>query len=156
MISSSKSSKRQFGPAQCSFLYSPRDWKPISLGYGGAARLVLCDGNSAIYAYKCENPNKPINNPIEDGEMYLEFNSIASAYIPKRTKRYPKGVPITFAENVDYQKMLADGSLQVRNCSNCSRTGTDGIDIQAWTLIHKIALAVQRDGAFPEKVAYMR
>lgn len=27
----------------------------MSLGYGGAARLVLGDGESAIYAYKCTN-----------------------------------------------------------------------------------------------------
>lgn len=77
----------------------------MSLGYGGTARLVLSDGESAVYAYGCANLNRADNDPCEDGEIYIELRPIVSAYAPKRTKRYPDGVPIKSAESVDYEKM---------------------------------------------------
>lgn len=128
----------------------------MSLGYGGAARLVLSDGESAIYAYKCTNLNKRGNDSCEDGEIYIESRPIASAYVPKKTKRYPHGVPVRSAENVDYEKMVAAGSLKVTNCLNATCFGGDGIDAQAWELIHKIALRVQLDGVFPAEVGYFK
>lgn len=128
----------------------------MSLGYGGAARLVLSDGESAIYAYTCTNLNKRGNDPREDGEIYIELRPIASAYVPKKTKRYPDGVPVRSAENVDYEKMIAAGSLKVTNCSNASCPGDGGIDAQAWELIRKIALRIQLDGVFPAEVRYFK
>ena len=106
----------------------------VSLGYGGAARLVLSDGESAIYAYACTNLNKRDNDPCEDGEIYVELRPFASAYVPKKTERYPNGVPIRSAENVDYEK----------------------IDVQAWELIRRIALRIQLDGEFPAEVGYFK
>ncbi len=128
----------------------------MSLGYGGAAHLVLSDGESAIYAYACTNLNKRDDDPREDGEIYIELQPIASAYVPKKTKRYPNGVPIRSAENVDYEKMIAAGSLKVTNCLNASRLGGDGVDVQAWELIRKIALRIQLDGVFPAEVGYFK
>lgn len=128
----------------------------MSLGYGGAAHLALSDGKSAVYAYSCTNWNRPDDDPREDGEIYIEFGPIESAYVPKRTKRYPDGIPISSAENVDFEQMLAEGSLRVRNCSNASRVGADGIDVQAWNLIFKISLRIQLDGEFPSMVAYLK
>ena len=128
----------------------------MSLGYGGTARLVLSDGESAIYAYACTNLNKRGDDPREDGDIYIELQPIASAYVPKKTKRYPDGVPIRSAENVDYEKMIAAGSLKVTNCSNATRFGGDGIDAQAWELIRKIALRIQLDGVFPAEVGYFK
>ncbi|EJZ84754.1 hypothetical protein [Slackia piriformis] len=128
----------------------------MSLGYGGAARLVLSDGESAVYAYGCTNLNRADNDPCEDGEIYVELRPIASAYAPKRTKRYPDGVPIGSAENVDYGKMLVEGSLKVTNCSNASDIGSGGVDVQAWPLIFRIALRIQLDGAFPAEVWYFK
>ena len=57
----------------------------MSLGYGGAARLVLSDGESAIYAYAYTNLNERDNDPREDSEIYVELRPIASAYVPKKT-----------------------------------------------------------------------
>ncbi|MEE0518663.1 hypothetical protein [Slackia sp.] len=128
----------------------------MSLGYGGAARLVLSDGESAVYAYGCTNLNRADNDPCEDGEIYIELRPIASARIPKRTKRYPDGVPIKSAENVDYEKMLAEGSLKVTNCSSASDIGSGGVDVQALPLVLKIALRIQLDGAFPAEVGYFK
>lgn len=128
----------------------------MSLGYGGAARLVLSDGESAIYAYKCTNLNKRGDEPREDGEIYIESQPIASAYVPKKTKRYPNGVPIRSAESVDYEKMVAAGSLTVTNCSNATCLDGDGIDAQAWELIRRIALRIQLDGGFPAEVGYFK
>lgn len=128
----------------------------VSLGYGGTARLVLGDGKSAVYAYGCTNLNKQDNDPREDGEIYVESRSIVSVYVPKKTKRHPNGVPIKSAENVDYEKMIAVGSLKVTNCSSASRLGGGGVDVQAWELIRKIALRIQMDGSFPEKVGYFK
>ncbi len=128
----------------------------MSLGYGGTARLVLSDGESAIYAYGCTNLNRADNDPCEDGEIYIELRPIASAYAPKRTKRYPDGVPIKSAENVDYEKMLAEGSLKVMNCSNASDIGSGGVDVRVRPLVFKIALRIQLDGAFPAEVWYFK
>ncbi|HIS40585.1 MAG TPA: hypothetical protein IAC12_07140 [Candidatus Aphodovivens avistercoris] len=128
----------------------------MSLGYGGFARLVLKDEKSALYVYKCENLNRLDNDPKEDGQIYIELEPIASAHVPKKTKRYPEGIPLLFVENVDFGKMLADGSLGVENCTNCSLAGDDGVDVQAWDLIFKIALEIQRNGTFPETVGYFK
>lgn len=117
---------------------------------------MLSDGESAIYAYACTNLNKCDNDPREDGEIYIELQPIASAYVPKKTKRYPDGAPIRSAENVDYEKMIAAGSLRVTNCLNASRLGGDGVDVQAWELIRKIALRIQLDGVFPAEVGYFK
>lgn len=90
---------------------------------------MLSDGESAIYAYAYTNLNERDNDPREDGEIYIELQSIASACIPKKTKRHPDGVSIRSAENVDYEKIIAAGSLKVTNCSNASCLGGDGIDV---------------------------
>lgn len=76
----------------------------MSLGYGGFARLVLKDEKSALYVYKCENLNRLDNDPKEDGQIYIELEPIASAHVPKKTKRYPEGIPLLFVENVDFGK----------------------------------------------------
>ena len=47
-------------------------------------------------------------------------------------------------------------SLSVRNCSNAMHCDPGGIDIQAFSLISKIAYHIQADGAFPEKVCYVK
>lgn len=128
----------------------------MSLGFGGVARLVLSEEKGALYLYKCENLNKPDNNPLEDGEIYIELEPIFSAYIPKRTKRYPEGIPIHFPENIDLDELFAKGSLAVKNCSNVSFTDARGIDRQAITLIWEIALEIQLSGSFPPKIGYFK
>ena len=128
----------------------------VSLGFGGAAHLALSDGRSALYSYSCTNLNKPDNDPREDGEIYVELEPILSAYVPRRTKRYPEGIPISTVQNVDFPAMLAGGSLRVRNCSNASYAGGDGVDSQAWELILMIGLEIQRTGTFPDKVSYFK
>ena len=85
----------------------------MSLGYTGVAHLAVSDGKSALYTYVCENWNVPDNDPVEDGEIYVEFEPIASARKIVRTKRYPDGIPLRWAENVDFEQML--------NSSRCSR-----------------------------------
>ncbi|WP_195419351.1 hypothetical protein [Collinsella sp. D33t1_170424_A12] len=47
-------------------------------------------------------------------------------------------------------------SLSVRNCSNASHYDSNGIDLQAFSLISKIAYHIQADGAFPEKACYAK
>lgn len=128
----------------------------MSLGYGGSARLADSDGSSALYVYKCENINRSDNNPLEDGEIYIELKPIISAYTPTRTKRYPNGVPIHTAENIDLDELRSKGALKITNCSNTSYTSEDGTDIQAITLVWKIALEIQRTGIFPDKVFYFK
>ena len=78
----------------------------MSLGYTGAAHLAISDGKSALYTYVCENWNVKPNNPVEDGEIYVEFEPIASARKIVRTKRYPDGIPVTRAGNIDLAQML--------------------------------------------------
>lgn len=74
-----------------------------------------------------------------------------------RTKRYPEGIPLQgMAENVDPYELIEAGSLAVRNCSNTTRCDSSGVDLQAFSLISKIAYYIQADGAFPEKVCYAK
>ena len=128
----------------------------MSLGYTGVAHLAVSDGKSALYTYVCENWNVPDNSPVEDGEIYVELAPIASARKIVRTKRYPDGIPLRWAENVDFEQMLKDGTLSVRNCSNATRINSWNIDVQAMDLLSKIAFHIQRDGAFPPTVAYIK
>lgn len=128
----------------------------MSLGCAGAAHLVESDGLSALYTYKCENWNNPDDSPREDGEIYVEHEPIASAYVPKRTKRYPDGVPIHLAERINLGELLERGAVQIRNCSNMTHISPLGIDAQAMPLFRKIALAIQLTGEFPAEVSYVK
>lgn len=129
----------------------------MSLGYAGRAVLIDSDGRSAHYAYECENWNCKDDAPKLDGEIYIEFEPIATARKIVRTKRYPQCVPLSgMAENVDFYELMEAGSLSVRNCSNTTRCDTNGVDLQAFSLISKIAYHIQEDGAFPEKVCYVK
>lgn len=128
----------------------------MSLGYTGVAHLAVSDGKSALYTYVCENWNVPDNDPVEDGEIYVEFEPIASARKIVRTKRYPEGIPLRWAENIDFEQMLKDGTLSVRNRSNATRINSWNVDVQAMDLLRKIAFRIHRDGAFPPTVAYIK
>lgn len=128
----------------------------MSLGYTGVAHLAVSDGESALYTYVCENWNVPDNDSVEDGEICVEFEPIASARKIVRTKRYPDGIPLRWTENVDFEQMLKDGTLSVRNCSNATLINSWNIDVQAMDLLSKIAFHIQRDGAFPPTVAYIK
>lgn len=104
--------------------------------------VVRCasDGSAALYAYECENWNCKDDAPKLDGEIYIEFEPIATARKIVRTKRYPQGIPLNgMAENVDFYELMEAGSLSVRNCSNTTRCDTNGVDLQAFSLISKIA-----------------
>ena len=57
---------------------------------------------------------------------------------------------------MDFYELMEAGSLSVRNCSNTTRCDTNGVDLQAFSLISKIAYHIQADGAFPEKVCYVK
>lgn len=129
----------------------------MSLGYAGRAVLIDSDDRAALYAYECENWNRKNDAPKFDGEIYIEFEPIASACKIVRTKRYPQGIPLSgMAENVDFYELVEAGSLAVHNCSNATHCDPDGIDIQAFGLISKIAYHIQADGVFPEKVCYAK
>ena len=129
----------------------------VSLGYAGRAVLVDSDGRSALYIYECENWNRKDDAPTLDGEIYIEFEPIATARKIVRTKRYPQGIPLNgMAENVDFYELMEAGSLSVRNCSNTTSCDTNDVDLQAFSLISKIAYHIQADGAFPEKVCYVK
>lgn len=129
----------------------------MSLGYAGRAVLVDSDGSAALYAYECENWNCKDDAPKLDGEIYIEFEPIATARKIVRTKRYPQGIPLNgMAENVDFYELMEAGSLSVRNCSNTTRCDTNGVDLQAFSLISKIACHIQADGAFSEKACYVK
>lgn len=121
----------------------------MSLGYTGVAHLAVSDGNSALYTYVRENWNVPDNDPVEDGEIYVKLEPISSARKVVRTKRYPDGIPLRWAENVDFEQTLKDGTLSVRNGSNATRINSWNIDAQAMDLLREIAFRIQRDGAFP-------
>ena len=126
----------------------------MSLGYAGIAHLAISDGKSALYTYACENLNVPDNNPVEDGEIYVEFEPVVSARKIVRTKRYPDGIPVTRAENIDLAQLLEDGTLKNKNCSNATLVDQRGVGRQALILFDHIALGIQRDGVFPPSVAY--
>lgn len=129
----------------------------MSLGYAGRAVLIDSDDRAALYAYECENWNRKNDAPKLDGEIYIEFEPIASARKIVRTKRYPQGILLSgMAENVDFYELVEAGSLAVHNCSNATHCDPDGIDIQAFSLISKIAYHIQADGVFPEKVCYAK
>lgn len=129
----------------------------VSFGYAGRAVLVDSDGIAALYAYECENWNRKDDAPTLDGEIYIEFEPIATARKIVRTKRYPQGIPLNgMAENVDFCELMEAGSLSVRNCSNTTSCDTNDVDLQAFSLISKIAYHIQADGAFPEKVCYVK
>ena len=91
----------------------------VSLGYAGRAVLVDGDGSAALYAYECENWNCKDDAPKLDGEIYIEFEPIATARKIVRTKRYPQGVPLNgMAENVDFYELMEAG------CSRCATART--------------------------------
>lgn len=87
----------------------------MSLGYAGRAVLVDSDGRFALYIYECENWNCKDDAPKLDGEIYIEFEPIATARKIVRTKRYPQGNPLQgMAENVDFYELMEARALGVQ------------------------------------------
>ena len=53
------------------------------------------------------------------------------------------------AEEVDFYELMEARSLSVRSCSNSARHDSIGIDLQAFSLISKVAYHIQAVGSFP-------
>ena len=104
----------------------------MSRGIGAHANLVLQDEKSVIYEYGgCNLNEEKFRNEshIYDGVITVKTSCFLEPTIHKKMKRLPSGrkkliikrIPV----DVDYPKMVRDGLITIKNCSNCWKVTPD-------------------------------
>ena len=135
----------------------------MSLGYGGLARKTAENEQSVIYSYggynwnieKYHNENKLCDGEIEIKKCALPEPAILE--ITKKVNGKRKTITKRIEQAVDYNKLLSEEKISVKNCSNCWKFySSTQIDISALILIKKIFSAYQQDGHLPKTAAYFQ
>ena len=134
----------------------------MSLGYGGAARLVLQDDETVIYEYFADNLNHPKycnKNRIYDGIITISKSALVEPEIHRKVKRMPSGrkkliekrVPV----EVNWSELYYSDLIQVQNSSYCWRILDNGWGVAALHIIWKIFDEYQETGTLPEITGWM-
>lgn len=134
----------------------------MSRGFGGSARIVLQDENTAIYEYAPFNLNEPEymnNDHIYDGMITISKDSLVEPEIHEKLKRMPSGrkklIVKRIRRDVDYSALLAAGKIIVKNSRFCwHMVGTEkNIGMMAMRIIFRIYDHYQDEGVLPETVS---
>ena len=134
----------------------------MSMGVGARARLADQDNETVIYNYYGYNINFPdyrADNHSYDGYIIIPKSCFVEPEIHQKLKRMPSGkkkliikrVPV----DVDYEKMVEDGLIEVHNCSNCWRTYKKNIDSMAFGILFQLFYQYQDEGKIPDYVSYL-
>lgn len=135
----------------------------MSRGIGARARIEIQDNETVIYKYYGYNWNKPNfreDNRIYDGYIIIPKSCFVEPEIHRKMKKMPSGkrklvikrVPI----DVDYEKMVKEGKIEIQNCSNTWKTNKDNIDYSAMHILFHLFYEYQKDGKIPEVISLFR
>ena len=137
--------------------------KIMSIGIGAHASLVLLDENTVIYEYGGYNLNElEYRNAAHvcDGSIMIQRCCFPEPEIYEKLKKLPGGkkklITKRIPVDVDYSKMIADGLIEIRNCSNCWQTTDDEkrIDIMALHILFYLFKKYAEEGKLPEYISY--
>ena len=119
----------------------------MSMGIGVGANLILEDERIVKYEYGGYNLNDPEyrnEKQIYDGTITISWQCFAEPEMPEKEKEMlsdqGKTVSKQMPVSVDYEKMLAEGLINVENCSNCWKVTDDRlhIDVMACRILFYI------------------
>lgn len=134
----------------------------MSVGYGGSARLVLQDENTAIYEYSPYNMNEVEyrnSERIYDGLITISKEGLVEPDIHEKLKRMPSGRKKPVVKrvrcDVNYRDLLLTEKIIIENSKYCWRfVGTDNnIGMVAMKIVFHIFDKYQDDGVLPEVIS---
>ena len=133
----------------------------MSRGIGGKAELVAHDDTDAVYAYSVYNLNEAAHKNalnILDGEIHLKRHCFTEPEIHNKRIRKPSGKIVYEEKRIvhipEYDAMIADGAITIKNASHCFMTSSEGIDIMALNLLYKLFRQYQETGELPTQISY--
>lgn len=134
----------------------------MSMGYGGSARLVLQDENTAIYEYSPYNLNEVEyrnSDRIYDGLITISKDGLVKPDIHEKLKRMPSGrkklVVKRIRREVNYRDLFLAKKIIVENSRYCWRfVGVEkDVGMIAINIIFKMFDQYQDDGVLPETIS---
>ena len=137
---------------------------PMSMGYGGYARLISEDSASVLYEYGAFNWNIPRcknSDNVCDGSITIDKDCFIEPEIHQKIKKMPSGrkrlIIKRIPRDVDIAPKLKARKIAIENCSHCWHLGTgpndEKIDMMAFRLLYKIFQEYQESGEVPKKVS---
>ena len=135
----------------------------MSKGIGTNANLIFQDDTTIIYEYGNYNLNEEDlkdNNHIYDGTITIQRSCFLETKIHSKLKKKRNGkkklITKKIIVNVDYPKMLKNGSIVVKNCSQCYNTTNDekNVDIMVCHILYYLFLKYQEQGKIPRNISY--
>ena len=133
----------------------------MSRGFGGSARIVLQDENTAVYEYAPFNLNEPEYRNSEhtyDGLITISKDSMVEPEIHEKLKRMPSGrkklIVKRIRRDVNYSALLEAGKITIENSRYCWHlVGTEkNIGMMAMRIVFRIYDHYQDEGTLPETV----
>ena len=131
----------------------------MSRGFGGEARLIMQDMDTAIYEYYAYNLNEEgyeNRKQIFDGLITIAKSSLVEANICEKLKKQPNGkkkvVVRRIKQEVDYSARISTKQISVGNSKFCWNILDNGIGQIAMRIIFMIFDSYQNDGTLPERV----
>ena len=131
----------------------------MSIGHSAHGRKIAEDETTVIYEYNCVNINKENYKQlmkIYDGEITICKNGLVEPEIHEKTKRRKNGrkyIEIKRIHNdVNYNKLLEEKKIVIKNCSNTWKSANSGEDFMALKLIWKIFDYYQDNCCMPKSI----
>ena len=123
----------------------------MSIGYGGSARLVLCDEKTLIYEYYALNLNYSEYRNAEheyDGLITIDISAFVESEIHTKLKHFPNGkkkiITKRIINDVDYSQLISDKKTVVENSRFCWRILDKSVGFIAYRIIRKISLHIKK------------
>lgn len=133
----------------------------MSRGIGGYMNLREADDTMLIYSYCCYNVNNDDWREMqekEDGDIFIDRESLVEPEIHQKLKRMPSGRKKVFEKRVhrDYSlsELIEEGHISIKNASGTWRTTTEGIDMMACKMLFKLFYDYQETGIVPEHISF--
>jgi len=139
----------------------------MSLGYCGKCKLIVQDDNIALYAYSGENWNdknsKSGDIELLDGIFCIFKKSLEEPEIHAKVKKLPSGNRKIFEKRIVHNPSIEEHILEEqivieRKCKNeFKRDNWGSVECYiAHMLLCKIFTEYQKNGAIPEKTAFIQ
>ena len=135
----------------------------MSKGIGTNANLIFQDDLTVIYKYGNYNLNEEDlkdSNHIYDGTITIQKSCFLEPKIHSKLNKKRNGKKKLITKkiiiNIDYPKMLKNGSIVVKNCSQCYKTTNDekNVDIMVCHILYYLFLKYQEQGKIPRNISY--
>ena len=134
----------------------------MSIGEGGAARLVLQDDETVIYEYVADNLNHPeYRNKafVYDGIITISKSALVEPEIHRKIKRMPSGrkklIEKRIFVDVNWSELQHSDLIEVQNSRFCWQYFDNGWGIAATRIIWRIFDKYQGTGTLPETISWM-